>query len=75
MAVPVTTTRGVQDRAGQPVQVGDMIRVEGLADPAEVQVVDPRYGVLVVVVPGRVGKMGRMVYARAVERLSGAPQK
>jgi hypothetical protein len=75
MAVPVTTAHGVLDRQGRPVQVGDTVRVEGLADPADVQVVDPRYGVLVVLVPGRVGKMGRMVYARTVERLSGAPQR
>lgn len=75
MAVPVAAEHDVRDRQGRPVRVGDTVRVEGLADPTEVHAVDPRYGVLVVLVPGRVGKMGRMVHAQEVERLSGPEQK
>ncbi|TMI80030.1 MAG: hypothetical protein E6H03_09140 [Bacillati bacterium ANGP1] len=70
MAVPVAAEQDVRDRRGQPVGTGDLVRVEGLGDPAEVQTIDPRYGVMVVLVPGRAGKMGRMVRAQEVERLS-----
>jgi len=74
MAVPVMTEHDVLDRRGQPVRTGDLVRVEGLADAAEVQTIDPRYGVMVVLVPGRAGKMGRMVRAQEVERL-GRPER
>ncbi len=70
MAVPVAAEQDVRDRRGQPVRTGDLVRVEGLGDAAEVQAIDPRYGVMVVLVPGRVGKMGRTVRAQEVERLS-----
>jgi hypothetical protein len=70
MAVPIATEEPLRDRQGKPIRVGDTVRVEGLADPAEVQTVDPRYGVLIVLVPGRAGKAGRMVSAQEVE-LSG----
>jgi len=69
MTVPVASGNEVKDRMGRPVRVGDSVRVAGGPDPAEVQVIDPRYGVLVVLVPGRVGKMGRMVRAAQVERV------
>jgi len=69
MAVPVASSNDVQDRMGRPVRVGDSVRVPGIPDRAEVQVVDPRYGVLIALVPGRVGKMGRMVRAAQVERI------
>lgn len=68
MAVPIATEQQLRDRRGQPIQVGDTVRVDGLPDPAEVHAVDPRYGVLVVLVPGRAGKAGRMVRAQEVER-------
>jgi len=68
MAVPNATEQQLRDRQGHPIRVGDTVRVEGFADPAEVQTVDPRYGVLIVLVPGRAGKMGRMVRAEEVER-------
>ncbi len=68
MTVPIATDQPLRDRRGQPIRVGDAVRVTGLPDPAEVQVVDPRYGVLIVLVPGRAGKMGRMVRALDVER-------
>jgi hypothetical protein len=68
MAVPVGTGHDLKDRTGQAIHVGDKVRVEGIPDLAEVQVTDPRYGVLVVLVPGRAGqRMGRMVRAGEVE--------
>lgn len=71
MAVPITTEHQLRDRAGHPIAVGDTVRVEDVPDPAEVHAVDPRYGVLVVLVPGRAGKVGRMVRVQEVERSGG----
>jgi len=68
MVVPRATEHTIRDRLGQPIREGDKVRVAGLPDLAEVQAVDPRYGVMVVLVPGRTGKMGRMVRAQEVER-------
>ena len=68
MVVPRATEPTIRDRLGQPIREGDKVRVAGLPDLAEVQAVDPRYGVMVVLVPGRTGKMGRMVRAQEVER-------
>jgi len=68
MVVPQATDHTIRDRLGQPIREGDKVRVAGLPDLAEVQAVDPRYGVMVVLVPGRIGKMGRMVRAQEVER-------
>ncbi len=68
MAVPIATEQQLRDRRGHPIAVGDTVRGEGVPDPAEVQTVDPRYGVLIVLVPGRAGKVGRMVRAQEVER-------
>lgn len=68
MAVPIATETFVRDRRGQPVRAGDRVRVSDVPEPAEVQTADPRYGVMVVLVPGRVGKMGRMVRGSEVER-------
>ena len=68
MVVPQATEHTIRDRLGQAIREGDKVRVAGLPDPADVQVIDPRYGVMVVLVPGRTGKMGRMVRAREVER-------
>ena len=70
MTVPSAPDEPLRDRQGQPIKVGDTVRVTGLPDLAEVQTVDPRYGVLIVLVPGRAGKMGRMVRAQEVERAS-----
>lgn len=68
MAVPVVSARDVQDRAGRPIRTGNKVRVSGIAEPAEVQEVDPRYGVLIVLVPARAGQqMGLMVRADEVE--------
>lgn len=68
MAVPVGTGRDLKDRTGQAIRVGDKVRVEGMTDVAEVQTTDPRYGLLVILVPGRAGQqMGRMVRAGEVE--------
>jgi hypothetical protein len=68
MAVPVATGDDVKDRLGRPVRVGYKVRVEGIPDLTEVHAVDPRYGVLVVLIPGRAGQqMGRMVRASQVE--------
>lgn len=68
MAVPVTTRRDVEDKKGRPVHVGSKVRVGGIPDPAEVHQIDPRYGLVVVIVPGRAGQsMGRMVRASEVE--------
>ena len=73
MAVPVGTGLELLDRGGRPVHVGDKVRVEGIPDLTEVHAVDPRYGVLVVLVPGRAGQqMGRMVRAREVDLVSRA---
>ena len=73
MTVPVTTGQDLTDRGGRPLHVGDKVRVEGIADLAEVNAIDPRYGVLVVLIPGRAGQqMGRMVRARQVELASRA---
>ena len=67
MAVP-TGEHGVTDRQGRPIRVGDQVRAAGLDAPATVQVVDPRYGTLVVLVAGRANQqMGRMVPAATVE--------
>ena len=70
MTVPIATDQPLRDQRGQPIKVGDTVRVTGLPDLAEVQVVDPRYGVLIVLVPGRAGKMGRMVRTHDVERVT-----
>ena len=68
MSVPVAPADAVvRDRSGRPVHVGDQVRVEGVADLTQVAASDPRYGVVVVLVPGRVGKMGRMVRGQDVE--------
>jgi hypothetical protein len=68
MAIPVVHTEEVQDRGGRPLRAGSKVRVAGQAAPVQVQVVDPRYGVLVVLVPGRGGQlMGQMVRAGEVE--------
>jgi hypothetical protein len=68
MAVPVAARPHVEDRNGRPVHVGSKVRVSGIPEPAEVHQVDPRYGVLVILVPGRAGqRMGQMVRAREVE--------
>jgi len=69
MAVPIATEPDVRDKQGQPVRAGDRVRVTDVPEPAEVQTVDPRYGVMVVLVPGRAGKMGRMVRGAEVERV------
>jgi hypothetical protein len=69
MAVPIATEPYVRDKQGQPVSPGDRVRVADLPEPAEVQTVDPRYGVMVILVPGRAGKMGRMVRGAEVERV------
>ena len=67
MAVP-TVERGVTDRQGRPIRIGDKVRVPGLEMPAIVQVADPRYGTLIVLVAGRANQqMGRMVPAGTVE--------
>ncbi len=68
MAVPVMAAHDVKDKAGRPVRVGSKVRVAGSADPVEVHQIDPRYGVLVVLVPGRANQfMGEMVRAGEVE--------
>jgi hypothetical protein len=68
MTVPVIPADAVvRDRSGRPVRVGDQVRVEGVADLTQVAAADPRYNVVVVLVPGRVGKMGRMVRGQDVE--------
>jgi hypothetical protein len=66
MAVPAMQ-REMTDRQGRPIRVGDKVHVPGLDGPAVVQVVDPRYGTLVVLVAGRANQqMGRMVRADEV---------
>lgn len=68
MAIPVVSREDALDRKGQPVRPGTKVRVPGLPEPVEVQVIDPRYNVLVVLVPGRAGQMmGQMVRADEVE--------
>ncbi len=68
MAVPITTARDVTDKAGQPVRVGSKVRVAGITEPVEVHETDPRYDVLVILIPGRAGqRMGQMVRASEVE--------
>jgi hypothetical protein len=76
MSVPVVPADAVvHDRSGRPVHVGDQVRVEGVADLTQVAAADPRYGVVVVLVPGRVGKMGRMVRGQDIEvATDAAPQ-
>ena len=75
MTVPVVPADAVvRDRSGRPVHVGDQVRVEGVADLTQVAAADPRYGVVVVLVPGRVGKMGRMVRGQDVEVATEAVQ-
>lgn len=70
MAVPVHAPRDLVDPKGKPIRVGGKVRVDGVPVPAEVHAVDPRYGVLVILVPGRAGQqMGRMVRATEVEVL------
>lgn len=67
MAVP-TVARPMTDRQGRPIRVGDKVRAPGIDTPAVVQVADPRYGTLVVLVAGRANQqMGRMVRAAEVE--------
>lgn len=67
MAVP-TGAQGLIDRQGRPIRVGDKVRGPGLDAPAAVQVADPRYGTLVVLVAGRANQqMGRMLRASEVE--------
>ncbi len=67
MAVP-TVTRPMTDRQGRPIRVGDKVKAAGIDAPAVVQVADPRYGTLVVLVAGRANQqMGRMVRAAEVE--------
>ena len=76
MTVPVVPADAVvRDRSGRPVHVGDQVRVEGVADHSQVAAADPRYGVVVVLVPGRVGKMGRMVRGQDVEAATEAAQE
>jgi hypothetical protein len=68
MAVPVTTRQDVEDKNGRPVHVGSKVRLEGIPGPVDVHQVDPRYGLVVVIVPGRAGQsMGRMVRSSEVE--------
>jgi len=67
MAVP-TAAHAVTDGQGRPIRVGDKVQVPGLDAPATVQVVDPRYGTLIVLVAGRANQqMGRMLPASTVE--------
>jgi hypothetical protein len=68
MTVPLATDGPIRDKQGQVLHVGDVVRVDGLPDQAEVQAADARYGVVVVLVPGRSGKVGRMVKATEVQR-------
>jgi hypothetical protein len=68
MAVPVTAAHDVKDKAGRPIRAGSKVRLAGGGDPVEVHQIDPRYGVLVVLVPGRANQMmGAMVRASEVE--------
>ncbi len=68
MGIPVVSARDVRDRAGRPIRPGNKVRVPEIAEPAEVQAVDPRYDVLIVLVPARAGQqMGQMVRADEVE--------
>jgi hypothetical protein len=69
MAVPIATEPYVRDKRAQPVGPGDRVRLADVPEPADVQSVDPRYGVMIVLVPGRAGKMGRMVRGAEVERV------
>jgi len=67
MAVPVTVEHAVHDRNGGDVVVGSKVRIDGQPDPVEVHEIDPRYGTLVVLVPGRAGQhMGLMLHASDV---------
>lgn len=67
MAVP-TVEHDVTDRQGRPIRKGDTVRVPGLEGPAVVDVIDGRYGTLVVLVAGRANQqMGRMVRADTVD--------
>jgi hypothetical protein len=67
MAVP-SAARGMTDRQGRPIRVGDKVRAAGLDAPAVVQAVDPRYGTMVVLVAGRANQqMGRTLRAAEVE--------
>ena len=71
MVIPAASAQGVRDRTGRSITQGSKVRVPGLAEPVEVQGVDPRYGVLVVLVPAKAGQlMGQMVRASEVERAS-----
>ncbi len=72
MVIPKAAEETLHDRLGHPIRVGDAVRIAGLPDLAEVQAVDPRYGVVIVLVPGRTGKMGRMLRAQEVEYLGAA---
>lgn len=68
MAVPVTAAHDVKDKAGRPIRVGSKVRVVRIAEPVEVHQLDPRYGTVVVLVPGRAGQtMGEMLRASDVE--------
>lgn len=67
MAVPVTLAHEVHDRNGRAVTVGSQVRIDGQPDPVDVHEIDPRYGTLVVLVPGRAGQhMGLMLHASDV---------
>jgi hypothetical protein len=67
MAVPAAA-REMTDRQGRPIRVGGKVRAPGLDAPAVVQVVDPRYDTMVVLVAGRANQqMGRMLRAAEVE--------
>jgi hypothetical protein len=67
MAVP-TGPRQLVDKNGTPIAVGSNVRIPGMPSPVPVHEADPRYGVLVVLVPGRAGQqMGQMVRASEVE--------
>jgi len=67
MAVPTGPHRLV-DKKGTPIGIGSSVRIPGMTSPVPVHEADPRYGVLVVLVPGRAGQqMGQMVRASDVE--------
>jgi hypothetical protein len=68
MAVPAAALSDLEDKHGRPVHVGSNVRVAGITEPVEVHQIDARYGILVVLVPGRAGqRMGKMVRAEDVE--------
>ncbi len=68
MAVPVMAAHEVKDKTGRPIRVGGKVRMAGVAEPVVVHQLDPRYGTVVVLIPGRAGQqMGEMVRASEVE--------